>query len=445
MSDLAVAEVPSSLSTGDLASDIANTLGSDFNDSGDEGAFFEDPEISSVEERATDGQDELLPATEGDAPQTESQPGVDGSAAGGDAAETFTKTADGKAYQIPIDRWNQTNEAAKFAAQLQSRFPSVQEAEQAYSAAVDLQQMETDYLYGQNQDAEAVLNHWMGTNCEDQNLRSQYEQAFQRTFGERLPDFLANKSPDLHKSVAIKFAQPYIDSAYQQAAQTGDADDLFRAQAIDYQLTGKFRTDAAARTEPISPELQAIRNERAELQQMRNTAIDNDWKSADQTMLSGPKWQKFDESIATALKPAEGKFSPRVLGAIKNEVRGELLKQMKSDQDWVKAHNAAYSRIASQFRTARAQGGNGAALKPQIDAHIDNFMSRARQILPGLVKDLVADATAKAVADNQNKREQAAPRRNLPAQSAAAPNQRGKVQPMSRDQVLADIRNLIAG
>ncbi len=341
----------------------------------------------------------------GEAPTSEAQPAQTGD-------DPFPLSEDGQNYIVPKAEIATYNGMKQYVDAVQGRFPTAQDAEISYLQSSDFRAAQADFTSGVPQNIDAFLNHWAGNDFTDSSARAQYQQSFS-LMAERLPTILQQVNPQAYEQFAVKSVSPLIESLYMRAAQEQNPESqkalMTQAQYLEWGATGKYRTELPK----YDPQAEAQKAEQARMssvEQRENQLLNRDWQSFNTQSFEGARGQMIDAELDKVLGPAKGKFTPEVFRGIRESAKRDAITAVEKDGEFVRNHLNERAAITREYQWLWKAQQPASALKPRIDAYINDFAVRYRRALQSAAAPIIKGATAKAVTPTQQQsRTQARP------------------------------------
>jgi hypothetical protein len=185
------------------------------------------------------------------------------------------------------------------------------------------------------------------------------------------------------------------NEAYDKARQTGDPNDLYRAQALDFSINGKYHEslDKIPQRQQAQPQ-DRIQQERQQLEQQRNEFATQRWQEFDTAVISGAKEAALNGAVDSAFKQFESVFagSPGLLSAAKREATAQVQKELEKQFEWNRNQTVEEKDIQRDFLKA-IRSGQKTNLEPRAAALVDAYKARVSRALPGIVKSLIGERT----------------------------------------------------
>jgi hypothetical protein len=386
------ADAPPISSGGDISSELGQVL-SDAYDSaagsqetppqgdetpGGEAPAAGEPPIAETEE--TPG---------GEAPTAQTQPGAE-------PASPYPLTEDGKSHLVPKAALPDLIAAQHFKQQVEQFFASPQEAQMAYLQSSDHRAMGNDWMNGSDAALRGVLAHWAGANhSANPAVQFKYQQSFSRA-ASMIPDVLAQINPQAYQQFEQGMMTRAIDRAYGRAAETGNPEDLKRAQELDWGVTGQYKTALPA-ADPVARQQAQLQSQQQQFEQRQETAMRRDVGAFNNTQVEGAKFAQLNALIDQTLAPIKDRYPEKAFADLRAGIQREVVDALKGQPEWWLEHQQMWDGLISDYRTTWRQGTPGANLQPRVTAYVNDFVSRAKRFLPAIAKDRIGQMTAAAV------------------------------------------------
>jgi len=331
-----------------------------------------------------------------------------------DPNNPYALSADGKGFVVPKTELPQLQGYKQYAEAVQQKFPTPADAEVAYAQSSDFQAILNDLQYGGDTELDAVLGFLSGSNASDPQLQASMRAGFER-LASRVPQILSEMNPQAHASHVDSMVQSRVDEMYQRAQETGNPEDLLNAQRLDWGLTGKYKTELA-KLDPAKAQQDQLAQQQRNFEVRENQLLERDWTSFNKTSVDGPKWGEFNSAIDAALAPIKASYAPEVFDAVRARIAQQVIDTMQKDYEFARTQNIVRTQIQKGYEGAWRNRQPADSLNPRIQAYTQNFMARARQILPSVAKPLLDKAAGKPAA----------------AKAAAPPQQSPQTPPTQR-------------
>lgn len=332
------------------------------------------------------------------------------------------KTVDGYAvdaagnYIVPKHELPQLQSARQYADAVQQQFPTPADANAAYLRSSDFDMLMNDLQYGSETETDAILNFFAGNNAADPQIQASMRAGFER-LASRVPAMLAKINPQAHATHVDGLVQSRVDALYQKAQETGAPDDFLRAQRFEWGVTGRYKTELA-KVDPAKVAQDQLAQQRQEFEVQQGQALERDWTSYNKSNVDGPRWAQFNTEIDAALKTIKDAYAPAVYNALRSDISKQLLEKLQVDFEFVRTQNIARTQIQKGYEQAWKTRQPASSLSPRIQAYTQNFMARARQLLPSIAKTLINDAAAKPAAAQKQAAPQASPQQQPTSRAA---------------------------
>ncbi len=351
------------VSTEDPSPELGDSMDSFFSS---EGGSEETAEPQPGDETGPEGADEAVAPPVAPAAPAEALP--DGA------------TRDGKQIRIDAARFDKAiYPAYKFAQEVQQFAPTVQDAQVQYQRASDLRHMHADFSSGDPAQVDEFLKYW------ESQSPAGFATMTQRAL-ERAPQAV-------REQLASQSLTTTADSLYEQAAQSGDPQDLYKAQMFEWSHSGQFRfnsTDQLPKIDPLAKRQKELDSREQTIRQQENQRGEqawNGWKNqTDQAIGSGLNGQ-----IDTMLKGVAARFkeTPDLFNAVRQQIRTQVIAKVESDREWMRNFNLDYGRSKGSMSPGDRQ------------ALVQGYLARATPALANIAKPLVDQATRILVQKNQ--------------------------------------------
>lgn len=390
---------------------------------------------------------------------------------GGEGTSSYTLTEDGSSYLVPKSELPTLNGFKQYATEVQSIYPTVNDAKTAYQDAVDMRRMTTDFAHGTPEDLNAFLNYFAGTDFaqSDPNMAAAFKDAFIRMVPQA-QEVLKNIAPEAAKSMTEGVINQRIEQAYETAKQyfdyaesTGFPDDmryantmLKQAQWLEWGANGKFRGTYDADKDQSSYDFKPVQVAQPEVSPRERefaareeASFNRDYKNYNDNYVNGPMWKDYFADIDKALAPIKDRFNSEVFDALRENINKKLLNQMNtSDPEWARMNGIQRNTIAAQYKQLWQRGKTSKTMEPLVASYKASVLDRARRLLPSVVKPILETATANAVANSSKTARTAAPKNNPGTSRPAPPDQQrlvnGKPKPY-RVQDDKEFNDIFAG
>jgi hypothetical protein len=411
-------------------------------DTGFDAAVGSDGDATGVPN--ADPVDDIAPPAQ-DAPGSETPVGDEAAPAAEpiipvDPNNPYAMSPDGKGFVVPKTELPQLQGYKQYAEAVQQKFPTPADAEVAYAQSSDFQAILNDLQYGGETELDAVLGFLSGSNATDPQLQASMRAGFER-LASRVPQILSKMNPQAHASHVDSMVQSRVEEMYRYAQESGNPDDLLNAQRLDWGLTGKYKTELE-KLDPMRAQQEQLTRQQQAVQQQENQLLERDWSSFNKNSVDGPKWGEFNSAINKALEPIKASYAPEVFDAVRARIAQQVIEGMQKDFEFARTQNIVRTQIQKGYEGAWRNRQPTDALNPRIQAYTQNFMARARQILPSVAKPLLDKAAGKPAAPKAAAPPQQSPQ-NQPTQRAA----NGQFRPSPRisveDALAATWKNLM--
>jgi len=332
-------------------------------------------------------------------------------------APPYKLTTDGNGYIVPKAELPQLQGFKTYAETLQQTFPTVQDAMNAHQQAIDLRNMQVDYITGGEPHIKAILDYWSTGGTNDPTTRAQYAESFVK-MASKVPDVLKQINPQAHDQMGSSFVAARIEAAYAKAAQTGDKNDLLQAQSLDWGITGRYKTELP-KHDPVKAQEAAIRARAEQVSQREAAMLNRDWNTFNNGTVEGPKWNQFNAAIDKALEPVKNRYAPDDFAIVREKLAQGVLSEINKDYAFSQTHNNELNYLQNEHARLWKAGQPTAALTNKIQAYQNNLLARVRQVLPGIAGPVLKTATARAVAQQPPKPGSTPPKPATPAPPAS--------------------------
>ncbi len=382
------------------------------------GALGEGFDQAAAESPGGEAGSELTPPSELpiEAPSGE-QPTQPQEAAPAVEGEQFPLSPDGSSYMVPKAALPEFQAAQQYRQQVGEFFPDVQAAQVANEQAFSFRHLFNDWTLGTPESIANVLNHWSGGNETSPHMRAAYQNSFAQ-MAYQLPQVLAQVNPQVHQQlvqhlggqflqslsswdqVAPVMHDRMIEALYQRAAQTQDPKVFKAAQHLNYIKDGTYKTELSQVQLPKGPDPQALQQQQFEAQrkqfeQTQTAALHRDAQGFDSSALVGARNRELATLIDKNLEPLKTRYSEATIADMKRGVYQDILGKLQSQADWWLEHEQSYGIIMKQFEQTWRQGAPGRGLQPLANSFVQNFLSKAKGLLPSAVKARQAVAPLK--------------------------------------------------
>jgi hypothetical protein len=351
--------------------------------------------------------DEMPPAAETEA-QTGDQPPAEGES-------EYQLAEDGQHYLVPKDQLGVFQTNKEYLAKVQEAFPTIADAEAARGLASNWNQMRQDFLYNGDQGLEKMLAYLSGKNVDPSypEVRQQFEQGFIR-MASKVPEMLESMAPEAHREVLGKLIGPYIEGAYQHAAETGDPAALKAAQNVDWYFTGQYKAEAP-KFDPNAARLQEQQAREQELSAREAEIRTHEWNTVNQANIEGAKARDFNAELDRALSTFKDRYDSDRFAFIRKEIAAGLVQKLGEDRIWATDHSNQFVMLKKSFETGWKPGKQ--VNLQAANAWKNDFMGRVRRYLPSIVEKVLKGAPPKAAAPRTTKTPPTPARPNAPARA----------------------------
>lgn len=387
------------------------------------------------EDGVIDGTSDYAPPEEAPVETTEEAPAAPAQSDG-----PYPLSTDGNGYVLPKQDFQTLEGQRQYAEAVQNRFPTASDAEIAYQESSDFRSMLADYVHGDTNGIDSILAHFAGAGENDPTTSQQFQRSF-TTLAQRMPETLKQVNPQAYQQFKEDIFSQEIQEAYDHAAKTGDEMDLFRAQQLDHNRTGQYKSkDQLPKYDAEAVARKEFEDKQALLAAREAQIMDREWKTFDKTTISGPKWNEYWGEIDRTLEPIKGNYSEQHFAVLKKMVSDGVLGKLQEDTQWAANHNMTLKSLQSAFETALRNNQPVAALQQRIQFFKNDFMLRARKYLPSAAKEAVGDPPVATAPKTAATKPQGSPRANAqaaparpaqPRQPAATSNRPAQQQPFN--------------
>lgn len=302
-------------------------------------------------------------------------------------------------YRVPPSRMKTFVQAKNFQNAIADIAPTVEAVQQLHQSASDFRAMQIEFQAGTPEAAGKFLEFWAGS---PEGIGAVTQQ---------LPVYLAERAQagDQQALRTLTNLETMVHAAdinrlYDQAAKTGDATDLWKAQMQDYLRNGKHRYEtvqAIPRQDPAQVQRQQQQQREQALNARENQQIQNQWQSFDKQYLNGAKETSLQQEIEKAFAVVKGKYPEGVLSALKREAQAKVAEGLKSSFEWNRNHNLEAGDIQRDFANSLRANRPTKDVEPRANALVNDYRARAARLLPGIVKPLIAGQTERIVAESK--------------------------------------------
>lgn len=302
-------------------------------------------------------------------------------------------------YKVPPTRMKAFIQAKNFQNAIADIAPTVEVVQQLHQSASDFRAMQIEFQAGTPEAAGKFLEFWAGS---PEGIGAVTQQ---------LPVYLAERAQagDQQALRTLTNLETMVHTAdinrlYAQAAKTGDATDLWKAQMQDYLRNGKHRYEnvqAIPRQDPAQVQRQQQQQREQALNARENQQIQNQWQSFDKAYLNGAKETSLQQEIEKAFAVVKDKYPAGVLSALKREAQAKVAEGLKSSFEWNRNHNLEAGDIQRDFANSLRANRPTKDVEPRANALVNDYRARAARLLPGIVKPLIAGQTERIVAESK--------------------------------------------
>lgn len=308
----------------------------------------------------------------------------------------YKLTPDGQSYLVPKDQLANIKALREYSTKVQEKFPTIQDAEAAHTAATNMRGISSDYLHGTDADIQSVLEFFAGADVLPgyPDLKAQHEQSFFR-MADQMPTVLEKLSPERYETFSNNLVGKEISRAYDAAAKSGNPADLKYAQRLDWGWTGQYRADAKAQpaTQQQAPDAAFAAREQ-ELAKRESAITESQWKGFNDNTVEGPKWSAFYKYLDDTLAPVKDSYDATVWPHVREGIAKDTIKKIAEDSNWAREHSNTLRGLKSTFEHLTKTGKQPNDLKASAQAWQSDFMMRVRRHLPSIAQPLLAKAPA---------------------------------------------------
>lgn len=282
-------------------------------------------------------------------------------------------TLDGKQIRIDVPRFNNIYRDYKFAQEVRNIVPDLQTAQQLYGRATDFRHMHADFASG---NADRFLDYW----------QKESPDGFSAMAGRML-----ERAPEaVRQQFADQAVKSHFDALYAKAAETGDAQDLYKARMAEYWATGDYRKDNAARPDPLAARERSLAERETRLKNQESQRAEQtrtNWSNQTYSAISTSLMEKVDQVLA----PIKDRFTnaPDLFNALRDSIKRQAIQGVEADQEWRRNFNL-------DFQAAQRTMSPG-----DRQALIQQYIARVDRILTGKAAPLIRQASASLVQQNQ--------------------------------------------
>jgi len=353
----------------------------------------------------------------GEGPSSEASPAAQPT----DAPVEYQLSPDGNHYLVPKDKIGDVGQlpaVREYYAKVQEKFPTVGDAEEAYSRASQFGLMNTDFLYGDDNGIDNFLAYLTGKGVDPAypDLANQFKGSFVK-MAQRMPDTLRSVDPQAHYNFTDSLIKQEIDAAYSAAAESGNPEHFKAAQWLDYGWNGKYRTELG-KPDPAAQQTNVLTQREQGIQQRESQLLERDWTAFNSSKLEGAKWQEFNAELDRTLAPVKDKYDATIWPHVRDGIRRDVLAKMTKNEAWAGQHSGSLRGLKATYDQLWKAGKSPDALTTSARAYINDFMIQARRAIPEVSKALLSK-TPPAKAGTPQQVPAATARPNTPAR---APN-----------------------
>lgn len=322
----------------------------------------------------------------------------------------FPLAPDGQNYLVPKTALPELQSAQQFRAQVGEIFPDLQSAQAANEQAFSFRHLMNDWVLGAGDPQGVInaLNHLAGGNETNPQMRAAFQNSFaQMAF--QLPQVLGQINPQAYQQLVSGLGNQYlqslstwdqlapavhdrmIEALYQRAAQTQDPNIFKAAQHLDYIKGKTYKTDLSQvqlpkPQDPLATQRQAFEAQQKQFAQAQTAALQRDSQGFDSQVLVGARNRGLADLISKTTEPLKAHYSEKALSDMRDGVYRDILGKLQSQSDWWLEHEQNYNIIMRQFEQTWRSGSPGQGLAPVANSFVQNFLSRAKTLLPAAVK-----------------------------------------------------------
>lgn len=323
-----------------------------------------EPEITEPEQQATEELTEEQPETALEDFDEDAEPPLD---------------ADGKNVTVRSARMKELYANHKAFKQISDFAPTVEAARAHYETATDMRRMAADFQSADPASIDSFIGFWGQQSPQGIN-----------TLADRLPQYLQSTAPQVYEGLQSKILGDIVEGNYVSAAQSGDPNDLYRAQMFEWTQTGKWRDAANVKApDPLAErEAKVAQAEQAQQQrqQQEQAAVVKQWTDGTYSHIR----TSIDKETDSVLGEAAKKFEAPILQMLKNQIRAEVTERIKADPEFSTNYNIDFMKAVKSQRNDQT--------RQQLS---DLYLSRVRPIIKAVAKPLVSSATKTVVDQNK--------------------------------------------
>jgi len=335
-----------------------------------------------------------------------------------DAAQSpWALSPDGNFYQVPKAELPRVQGALQFHQQVGQIFATPAEAQMASQQAFDMRTMYNDWMYGNDDAVQSVMNFWSGAQATDPQSRAAFSRSFEKMLS-AAPGVLQRTNPQAYQNFVRAQGKSLVDSLYQKAAQSGNPQDLIDAQSVDWGLNGQYQKELP-KADPAAQERANFQRQQQEFNQRQQTAMQRDVGAFNNTAVEGAKYTQLNGKIDALLAPVKGKYGDVAFNDLKAGIQREVIDTLKASE-WFTEHKQAFDQLMADYRMTWQSGNPGQGLQPRVQAYISDFLSRANRVLPSIAAKRV-NASTQAQTGKQNGRQVAPQQRGATGRPSANP------------------------
>lgn len=330
-------------------------------------------------------------------------------------------SADGQSYLMPKGELPRLQNALKYSEAVGQIFANPMEAQSAAIQASDMRTLFNDWHFGTPESLRSVMNHLAGSNHTDPAARAAYQRSFTQ-MAQMAPEMLRQINPGAYSQFVSSMGKSLTAQMYERAAQTGNQQDFLDAQAMDWALTGQYKTELP-KTDPAAQARTQFERERAEFQARQEAGLKRDILSFNQNVVEGAKFAQLGTRIDALLAPVKAKFNDVAYADLKAGIQREAIDSLMKSE-WFTEHKQNFDQLMADYRHTWTQGSPGQGLQPRVQAYINDFLSRASRVLPAIAQKRVNATTQARVGRSPAAPKPAATNRPAPAPSNGQPSAR---------------------
>lgn len=340
----------------------------------------------------------------------------------------FRASRNGKGYVVPRERLNNLIAANKALEEIREIAPTVNHVKTWREGATMFRRMEADFIEGGPEDFNAFVDFWSGGAAGDNPALLAKMQAGFTKLAEAIPERLQRVNPQAYQGLQDRFIGEQTEALYQRAAETGDKQDLYRAQMFDWAKTGAYReAGQLPKADPLAARKRELDLQEKAITERAQKEHDRQWGNI-HNQIQQDRRNATEAILDKVLEPAKGRFSDVQLESFRKAVRADLEEALKSDSPWSWDDQVDLRAIESAARQA-FKGGTAARLGPQVKAYNDAYLAKARPIIERAASKLVGSATASKIAEGKANRDKLASSQKKGGGAPGAPAARAATKP----------------